>query len=163
VENATGAASEAPVAYAFTQCVHALKPLWKGPYAQGSLSFGNNQHRRDAFARADRSADTVDEAATRLRRIQEVALPADTQASLIESVLAAARPQDIPLLLAPRTFTVGTAYDAGAHARALLELDTLGRNLGLKPTQDVGPALGALLFSANPSVQAAAARSPVPR
>ena len=158
MENATGKPEEAPVAYAFTQCVHALKPLWKGPYAQGSLSFGNNQRRRDAFARADRSADTVDEAATRLRRVQEVALPADTQASLVESVLTAARPQDIPLLLAPRTFTVGTAYDAGAHARALLQLDTLGRNLGLKPTQDVGPALGALLSSAHPSVQAAAAR-----
>ena len=158
MENATGKPEEAPVAYAFTQCVHALKPLWKGPYTQGSLSFGNNQRRRDAFARADRSADTVNEAATRLRRVQEVALPADTQASLVESVLTAARPQDIPLLLAPRTFTVGTAYDAGAHARALLQLDTLGRNLGLKPTQDVGPALGALLSSAHPSVQAAAAR-----
>jgi putative heme-binding domain-containing protein len=158
MENATGRPEEAPVAYAFTQCVHALKPLWKGPYAQGTLSFGNNQRRRDAFARADRSADTVDEAATRLRRVQEVALPADTQASLVESVLAAARPQDIPLLLNPRTFTVGTAYDAGAHARALSQLDTLGRDLGLKPAQDIRPALGPLLTSADPSVSSAAAR-----
>ncbi|MFZ4817257.1 MAG: PVC-type heme-binding CxxCH protein [Limisphaerales bacterium] len=158
MENATGQPEEAPVAYAFTQCVHALKPLWKGPYAQGTLSFGNNQRRRDAFARADRSADTVDEAATRLRRVQEVALPADTQASLVESVLAAARPQDIPLLLNPRTFTVGTAYDAGAHARALSQLDTLGRDLGLKPAQDIRPALGPLLTSADPSVRSAAAR-----
>jgi putative heme-binding domain-containing protein len=158
MENATGQPEEAPVAYAFTQCVHALKPLWKGPYAQGALSFGNNQRRRDAFARADRSADTVDEAATRLRRVQEVALPADTQASLVESVLAAARAQDIPLLLAPRTFTVGTAYDAGAHARALSKLDTLGHDLGLKPAQDIRPALGPLLTSADASVRSAAAR-----
>jgi glucose/arabinose dehydrogenase len=158
MENTTGQPEEAPVAYAFTQCVHALKPLWKGPYAQGTLSFGNNQRRRDAFARADRSADTVDEAATRLRRVQEVALPADTQASLVESVLTAARAQDIPLLLAARTFTVGTAYDAGAHARALSQLDTLGRDLGLKPAQDISPALGPLLTSADPSVRSAAAR-----
>jgi putative heme-binding domain-containing protein len=158
MENTTGQPEEAPVAYAFTQCVHALKPLWKGPYAQGTLSFGNNQRRRDAFARADRSADTVDEAATRLRRVQEVALPADTQASLVESVLTAARAQDIPLLLAAQTFTVGTAYDAGAHARALSQLDTLGRDLGLKPAQDISPALGPLLTSADPSVRSAAAR-----
>lgn len=158
MEASTGAAEEAPVSYAFTQCVHALKPLWKGPYAQGTLRFGDNPRRREAFARADRSADTVDEAASRLRRVQEVALPADTQASLIEAVLAAARPQDIPLLLAPRTYTVGAAHDTGAHARALLQLDTLGRNLGLKPTQDVGPALGALLSSADPAIQSAAAR-----
>jgi putative heme-binding domain-containing protein len=158
MENATGKPEEAPVAYAFTQCVHALKPLWKGPYAQGALSFGNNQRRRDAFARADRSADTVDEAATRLRRVQEVALPADTQASLVESVLAAARPQDIPLLLAPRTFTVGTAYDAGAHARTLARLDALGQDLGLKPTQDVRGALETLLATWETSVQAGAAR-----
>jgi putative heme-binding domain-containing protein len=158
MENATGRPEEGPVTYAFTQCIHALKALWKGPYAQGALSFGNNQRRRDAFARADRSADTVDEAATRLRRIQEVALPADTQASLVEVVLAAARPQDIPLLLAPRTYTVGAAHDTGAHARALLQLDTLGQNLGLKPTQDVGPALGALLSAANPAIESAAAR-----
>jgi putative heme-binding domain-containing protein len=158
MENATGRPEEGPVTYAFTQCIHALKALWKGPYAQGALSFGNNQRRRDAFARADRSADTVDEAATRLRRIQEVALPGDTQASLVEVVLAAARPQDIPLLLAPRTYTVGAAHDTGAHARALLQLDTLGQNLGLKPTQDVGPALGALLSAANPAIQSATAR-----
>ncbi len=158
LENATGQPEEAPVAYAFTQCVHALKPLWKGPYSKGALSFGNNQRRREAFGRADRSADTVDEAATRLRRVQEVALPADTQASLVESVLAAARPQDIPLLLAPRTFTVGTAYDAGAHARALGKLDILGRDLGLKPAQDIRSALGPLLTSSDPSVRSATAR-----
>jgi len=152
------APEEAPVTYAFVQCVHALKPLWKGPYAQGSLTFGGSQRRRDAFARADRSADTVDEAATRLRRVQEVALPADTQASLIDAVLAAARPQDIPLLLNPRTFTVGTAYDGAAHARALARLDALGQGLGLKPTQDVGPALATLLASREISVQTAAAR-----
>jgi len=150
--------AEAPITYAFVQCVHALKPLWKGPYAQGSLVFGNNPARREAFARADRSADTVDEAATRLRRVQEVALPADTQASLVDAVLAAARPQDIPLLLNPRTFTVGTAYDGAAHARALARLDALGQDLGLKPTQDVGPALATLLTTWEISVQAGAAR-----
>jgi putative heme-binding domain-containing protein len=85
-------------------------------------------------------------------------LPADTQASLVEAVLAAARPQDIPLVLNPRTFTVGTAYDGGAHARALARLDALGQDLGLKPTQDVGPALATLLASREISVQAAAAR-----
>ena len=152
------APEEAPVTYAFVQCVHALKPLWKGPYAQGSLTFGGSQRRRDAFARADRSADTVDEAATRLRRVQEVALPADTQASLVEAVLAAARPQDIPLLLNPRTFTVGIAYDGAAQARALARLDALGQDLGLKPTHDVGPALATLLTTWETSVQAGVAR-----
>ena len=149
---------EAPITYAFTQCVHALKPLWKGPYAQGSLAFGGSQRRKEAFTRADRSADTVDEAATRLRRVQEVALPADTQASLVEAVLAAARPQDIPLLLAPRTYTVGAAHDAGAQARALLRLDALGRDSGLKPAQDVRPALAPLLAGTNSAIRAAAAR-----
>ena len=149
---------EAPITYAFTQCVHALKPLWKGPYARGALTFGGSQRRKEAFTRADRSADTVDEAATRLRRVQEVALPADTQASLVEAVLAAARPQDIPLLLAPRTHTVGSAHDAGAHARALLRLDTLGRDLGLQPTQDLRPALAPLLAGTNAGIRAAAAR-----
>ncbi|MBM3848758.1 MAG: c-type cytochrome [Verrucomicrobia bacterium] len=149
---------EAPITYAFTQCVHALKPLWKGPYGRGSLAFGGSQRRKDAFTRADRSADTVDEAATRLRRVQEVALPADTQASLVESVLAAARPQDLPLLLAPRTHTVGAAHDAGAHARALLRLDALGRDSGLKPSQDVRPALAPLLAGTNAAIRAAAAR-----
>ncbi|MFM8878731.1 MAG: PVC-type heme-binding CxxCH protein, partial [Verrucomicrobiota bacterium] len=152
------APEEAPVTYAFVQCVHALKPLWKGPYAQESLTFGGSQRRRDAFARADRSADTVDEAATRLRRVQEVALPADTQASLVEAVMTAARPQDIPLLLNPRTFTVGTAYDGAAHARTLARIDTLGQDLGLKPTQDVRPALTTLMASRETSVQVAAAR-----
>ena len=152
------APEEAPVTYAFTQCVHALKPLWRGPYAQGTLTFGGNQRRKEAFTRADRSADTVDEAATRLRRVQEVALPADTQASLVEAVLAAARPQDIPLLLAPRTYTVGTAYDAGAHVRTLLRLDALGRDSGLKPAQEVRPALALLLGGTNSAIRAAAAR-----
>lgn len=128
------------------------------PLCPGALTFGGSQRRKEAFTRADRSADTVDEAATRLRRVQEVALPADTQASLVEAVLAAARPQDIPLLLAPRTHTVGSAHDAGAHARALLRLDTLGRDLGLQPTQDLRPALAPLLAGTNLAIRAAAAR-----
>jgi hypothetical protein len=98
--------------YAFTQCVQALKPLWREANARGELTFGGVSARQTAFARADQSADTVAKAAGRLRRIAEVAPDADTQRSLLAVVAESGGPKELGVLLSPRAFPFGERYDA---------------------------------------------------
>lgn len=148
---------EPALRYAFIQCVHTLKPLWQAPFSEGKITFGGKAARMEAFTQADRSADTVQAAVDRLRRLFEVALAADNQWALVATILDAARAVDIPLLLSPRTFTVGANYDAPRHAAALLQLENNAQRRGVKPAANVDDALKKLLASAEPGLREGAA------
>ncbi|HTH47329.1 MAG TPA: PVC-type heme-binding CxxCH protein [Candidatus Limnocylindria bacterium] len=144
--------------YAFTQCVQALKPLWRDANARGELTFGGVSARQTAFARADQSADTVEKAAGRLRRIAEVALDADTQRSLLQVVAESGGPRDLGVLLSPRAFSFGAQYDTTLHARILNELGALERRRHVRPEGDLVAALRPLLGSVIPEIRAEALR-----
>jgi putative heme-binding domain-containing protein len=143
--------------YAFIQCVHALKPWWRPLQAEGRLTFQGSEPRQLAFAAADRTQETVQLAADRLRRIAEVALDDDVQWSLVETLLAGGDARSQTVLLQPRSFTVGITYHPDRHAAALLRLaeNPAPEGLALEPLRS---AARALLESKSPPVQAAAAR-----
>ena len=146
------------IEYAFTQCVQALKPLWRDANARGELTFGGVSARQTAFARADQSADTVEKAAGRLRRIAEVALDAETQKSLLQVVAESGGPRDLGVLLSTRAFSFGAFYDSALHAWVLNELGGLERRRHVRPEGDLVAALHPLLGSPVPEVRAEALR-----
>lgn len=143
--------------YAFTQCVHALKPWWRPLQAGGRLNFEGRESRQLAFAAADRTQETVQLAADRLRRIAEVALADDVQWSLVEALLAGGDAKSQTVLLQPRTFTVGVTYHPDRHASALLRLagSPAPEGFAVEPLRSLARAL---LESKSASVQEAAAR-----
>jgi putative heme-binding domain-containing protein len=160
VETASIAADQpmdAMLRYAFIQCVHALKPLWIGPYSGGRLAFGGVAARQQAFTEADRSGDTARFSADRLRRISEVALDAETQWSLVETVLTAGRPEDLPVLIARRTYTVGETYQPERHAMALRRLAG-SADVRTHLPGEVAKMLEVLIASGAPEVRGAAAQ-----
>lgn len=142
--------------YAFTQCIHALKPWWRPALERGDLQFGNVPSRLTALGRADRSADTVAQAAGRLRRIAEVALDAPTQRELLQTVLDAGGPKELSVLLTPRAFTLGTRYDSNLHAQLLEGLAIAAQNRGVRPDGDLAPPLTLLINSTDDGVRAGA-------
>ncbi len=143
---------EPALQYAFVQCVYALKPLWQPIFNEGRLTFGGKSARMEAFVRADRSADTAEQAVSRLRRISEVALAAETQWTLVGAVLDASRPADIPVILSTRTFTVGATYAAERHSAALKRLEENSIRRGLKPSGNLEEPLKKLIASNAPEV-----------
>ena len=104
--------------YAFTQCVHALRPHWQEAHARCELKFDGQPGRLAAFNRVDRSAGTVALAASRLRRLGEVALDPETQRGLLQVVAEAGGPKELGVLLPARSHTTGTNYDLALHARS---------------------------------------------
>ena len=144
--------------YAFTQAVHALKPLWREAHARGELTFGGNARRREAFSRADGSGDTVAEAVTRLRRIGEVALDRDQLDRLTQIVARAGGPTEIGALLSPRTFMVGTNHQAGLQAETLSLLLDRARQQRLLPAGNLPAILSPLLAHAHPGLRQQALR-----
>ena len=150
--------SDAAIQYAFTQTVHALKALWQGPYARGELKFGNVPARLAAFTQADRSADTVAIAVSRLRRVGEVALDAETQAGLLQLVADAGGPAELAVLLPMSSHSLGTNYNAGQHARFLDALVQAKRLRGIQPDGDLLGRVRPLVERGDPRVQEAALR-----
>jgi len=128
--------------YAFTQSVHALKAYWRDFQSRGLLTFDGNTHRAAAFARADASGDTVAEAAARLSRVAEVALDRDTIERLAHLVGMYGGPKELPVLLRPRTFTVGDLYHTNLHVEVL---DALWQRLMERPTLPNGNLTASLV------------------
>lgn len=155
---ATDQPMEPALDYAFTQCVQALKPWWRPAMERGELDFGGVATRLTRFTQADRSADTVAKAAGRLRRIAEVALDASTQRDLLQTVVEAGGPKELGVLLAPRSFTMGTDYDGTLHGEFLERLAVASRNRGIRPDGDLATAIAPLLDSASEPVRAGALR-----
>lgn len=147
---------DSALTYAFTQCVAALRPWWSSAQARGELKLLQNSQQAAAFAQAEGGAGSVSYAAGRLRRIGEVALDASTIRQLSGVVAASGGPAELNVLLAPRSFTVGTNYDASLHARRLREAAESSRRRGLVPNGDQAPALQRLSQSPSPEVRAAA-------
>lgn len=149
---------DAALQYAFAQCVAALKPRWQEPFARGELKFGNVPGRLAAFTRADRSADTVALAVSRLRRVGEVALDAETQAALLQLVADAGGAADLTVLLPANSHRIGTNYNAGQHARMLDAVADAFRRRGVVPEGNLTSLLGPLVASGDSGVRAAALR-----
>ena len=155
---ATDAAMEPAIEYAFTQCVQALKPWWRPALERGELTLGGVPARLTALTRADRSADTVAKAAGRLRRIAEVALEDSTRDELLQTVADAGGPNELAVLLSPRTFNRGAAPDPELHAMWLERLAVVSRNRGVRPSGDLGALLEPLLRSEAVGVRCGALR-----
>lgn len=153
---ATDLPMSSPVEYAFTQCVHALKPWWRPALERGDLKFGGMANRLTAFTKADRSGDTVAKAAGRLRRIAEVALDGPTQRDLLQTVVDAGGPGELGVLLSRRAFTVGTSYDANLQSVFLRRLSVASRNRNVRPDGNLVPPLTELITSTSVQVRAAA-------
>ena len=144
--------------YAFTQCVHALRPHWQDALVRGDLRFGGQPARLAAFNRVDRSAGTVSLAANRLRRIGEVALDEATQRGLLQVVAEAGGPKDLGVLLSARAHTTGTNYDSDSHVRSLGALLAAARERDLRPEGDLAALLKPLLAQDRPALRDAAVR-----
>jgi putative heme-binding domain-containing protein len=150
-------ALDGPLQYAFTQCVHALKPHWLAPFREGRLDLGGKENRAQALSNADRSEDSARRAAERLRRKQEVALDAPTQWSLVENLLAAPGSEHLQVLLAVQTYTVGTNYLPNRHADALQRL-ALSISPGTPASEGAVQAMERLLDSGATEVRGSVAR-----
>ena len=148
---------DGPLEYAFTQVVARLRPHWTRAHEGGSLALLKVPARAAAFAKADGGSGSTQYAAGRLRRIGEVALDAETVRNLSALVARAGGPEDLPVLLQTRSFTVGTDHDAPLQARRLREAGVSSRLRGVVPKGDVAPAVTALLDSDDPGLRAAAA------
>lgn len=154
---ATDQPMDAGLEYAFTQCVHALKPQWQDAQARGELKFDGNATRQTAFAKAVGGAGSAQFAAGRLRRIAEVALDEPTIGQLAEVVAESGGPNEMAALLTPKSFTLGTNYLASQHSLALFRAAESSRRRRLKLGEPAAGGLKALLQSPEPSVQAMAA------
>lgn len=143
--------------YAFTQAVAQLRPQWTRAHEAGSLGLLKSPARAAAFAKADGGSGSAQYAAGRLRRIGEVALDAETVRQLSALVARAGGPGDLPVLLQPRSFTVGTDQDVPLQARRLREAAASSRLRGVVPEGNVAPAVLALLESNDPALRSAAA------
>lgn len=154
---ATDQAMDAGLEYAFTQCVHALKPHWQDAQARGELKFDGQANRQTAFAKAVGGAGSAQFAAGRLRRIAEVALDEPTIGQLAEVVAESGGPNEMAALLTPKSFTLGTNYLSTQHSLALFRAAESSRRRGLKLGEPAAGGLKALLQSPEPSVQAMAA------
>ena len=144
--------------YAFTQCVHALRPHWQDALARGDLKFDGQSARLAAFNRVDRSAGTVFLAANRLRRIGEVALDEATQRGLLQVVAEAGGPKELGVLLSARAHTTGTNYDSASHLRSLGALLVAARERDFRPEGDLAALLKPLLAQDRPALRDAAVR-----
>ncbi len=154
---ATDQPMDAALEYAFTQCVHALKPRWQDTQARGELKFDGRASRQTAFAKAVGGADSAQFAAGRLRRIAEVALDEPTIAQLADVVAESGGPNEMAALLTTKSFTVGTNYLAAQHSLALFRAAESSRRRGLRLGESASGALKPLLQHPEPSVQAMAA------
>ncbi len=143
--------------YAFAQCVQALRPWWE-PVRQ-ELQFENQPARAAAFAQAEGGAGSAQFAASRLRRVAEVALDPATVRQLTAVVASAGGPADLTSLLLPRSFTVGAHYDAQLHVQRLREAVDSSRQRGVTPGTNAVPLVARLLESPDPQVRAAAWRA----
>ena len=150
--------TDGSIDYAFIQTVHALKPRWQEPFARGELKFGGRANRLEAFTRADRSADTVAVAISRLRRVGEVALESDTQSALLQLVADAGGPTDLAVLLPLSSHMIGTHYHAAQHAHFLDALGEAHRRRGMKPDGDLNAILKPLIENGATPVPASALR-----
>ncbi len=146
-----------PIEYAFTQAVARLRPHWTREYEAGALGLLQTPARSAAFAKADGGSGSAQYAAGRLRRIGEVALDAETVRQLTALVARAGGPGDLPVLLQPKSFTVGTDHDAPLQARRLREAAASSRLRGVVPEGNVAPAVAALLDAKDSGLRAAAA------
>lgn len=144
--------------YAFTQTVHALKRHWRDAQQRGLLTFDGVAHRAAAFARADGSGDTVADAASRLGRVAEVALDRDSIDRLAHLVATTGGPGELPVLLRPRTFTLGDAYVAALHAEVLETLWQRALEQPVLPSGNLPAQLTPLLQSSEARVRHAAIR-----
>jgi len=154
---ATDQPMDAGLEYAFTQCVHALKPQWQNAQARSELNFDGNAGRQTAFAKAVGGAGSAHFAAGRLRRIAEVALDESTIGQLAEVVAESGGLNEMAALLTSKSFTLGTNYLATQHSLALFRAAEASRRRGLKLGEPTAAGLKALLKSSEPSVQAMAA------
>lgn len=155
---ATNLPMDSHLDYAFTQAVHALKPLWRPLQAAGSLTFGGNSRQATAFARADGSGDTVPEAASRLGRVAEVALGLDEIERLARLVARAGNPSQLQLLLRTRTFTLGNQPQPQLHASILGELERRGLGERIVPAGNLAAQIQPLLDQPHPGLREAAIR-----
>ncbi len=144
--------------YAFTQTVHALKPHWREAQRQGRLSFDNNPRRAAAFARADGTGDTAADAASRLARVSEVALDRDAIDRLARIVATSGEPRDLPVLLRPRTFTLGDLHLPDLHAEILDLLHNRSLHHPVLPTGNLESALAPFLQHPHPHLRQTAVR-----
>jgi putative heme-binding domain-containing protein len=154
---ATDQPMDAALEYAFTQCVHALKPHWQDAQARGELKFDGQAGRQTAFAKAVGGVGSAQFAAGRLRRIAEVALDEPTIGQLAEVVAESGGPNEMAALLTTKSFTLGTNYLVNQHSLALFRAAESSRRRGLKLGEPAAAGLKALLQSLEPSVQAMAA------
>jgi putative heme-binding domain-containing protein len=154
---ATDQPMDAGLEYAFTQCVHALKPHWQDAQARGELKFDGNAGRQTVFAQAVGGAGSAQFAANRLRRIAEVALDEPTIGQLAEVVAEGGGPNDMAALLTTKSFTLGTNYLATQHSLALFRAAEASRRRGLRLGESAAGGLKPLLQSPDVSVQAMAA------
>jgi putative heme-binding domain-containing protein len=142
--------------YAFTQCVHALKPLWQPVQAKGGLTFEGRPGRQTAFAKAAGDASAAQFAAGRLRRVAEVALDEPTICQLTETIAENGGTNELLALLPVRGFTVGTNYHADLHGAALALAARASRSRGLLAGNAAADPLAPLLDSPVPAIQAGA-------
>lgn len=155
---ATDRPTDAALDYAFTQCVHALKPLWQPLQASGQLTFDGRPGRQTAFAKAAGDASAAQYAAGRLRRVAEVALDEPTIWQLAETITENGGTNELLALLPTRSFTVGTNYLASLQGAALMSAANASRSRHLVTGEAARNNLAALLDSPHAVVQAGAAQ-----
>ncbi|MBX3748218.1 MAG: c-type cytochrome [Verrucomicrobiae bacterium] len=140
------------IEYALTQVVRSMERHWRPVQDRDELDFGGVAERRLVFARITGGADAARYAAERLRRIGEVALDEDRIGELAGLVATGGDVSQWPVLLAPRSFMVGTNYLGVRHGATLERLAEWSGERGLRPDRDVASALGALLESREAAV-----------
>ncbi len=155
---ATDHPMDSHIDYAFTQTVHALKPRWRELHRQGLLTFDGVTGRVAAFARADGSGDTVADAASRLGRISEVALDRDSIDRLAHIVAVSGGPNELSVILRPRTFMLGDTPLGDLHAEVLGTLWQRVIDHPVLPSGNLTAQLAPLLHSPFSALRRAAIR-----
>lgn len=148
---------DAAMEYALTQAVRSMERHWRPVQDRGELDFGGVPERRLVFARITGGAEAARYAADRLRRIGEVALDEDRIRELAGLVATGGDVSQWQILLAPRSFMVGTNYLGVIHGATLERLAEWSGGRGLRPEHDMASAVGALLASRDAAVAGGAA------
>ena len=141
--------------YALRQAVYVLKPLWLPAFTAGKLTFDDQQKRLEFVIKADGSADTI----LALRNLLgSPTLSRETRENFLRILVETGGPDDLALVLDPKTFTNGNGYDAVMHAHLLSRLAQTERVRKVRPRGDLIQPLQTLLDNPDESVRAEALR-----
>ncbi|MCI0748183.1 MAG: c-type cytochrome, partial [Verrucomicrobia subdivision 3 bacterium] len=133
--------------YALRQAVFSLKPLWRAPFREGKLSFGNRESRLGWLVRADGTADTIEAVRQLLRSPTPDSVARETYWRLLAD---AGNADDFAAALSLK--------DAALQETILPAFTSVTRSRKLRPRGDLEALLRPLLSAQKPGVRNEAMR-----